>query len=91
MAVRAHVWISGQVQGVGFRWAVEDEANAEGISGWVKNLSDGRVEAIFEGVESSVLRVIEFCRRGPAMARVDDVQVIFEEHTGEFENFSIRL
>ncbi|NLZ30180.1 MAG: acylphosphatase [Methanomicrobiales archaeon] len=90
MTVRVRVWISGQVQGVGFRWAVEDEARAKGVSGWVRNLPDGRVEAVFEGDEGAVQRVVEFCRRGPALARIDDVQVVHEEYTGEFDGFSIR-
>ncbi|CCJ37157.1 acylphosphatase [Methanoculleus bourgensis MS2] len=90
MAVRVRVWISGLVQGVGFRWAVEDEARAEGVTGWVRNLPDGRVEAVFEGDEVPVRRVVEFCRRGPALARVDDVEAVREEYSGEFEGFSIR-
>ncbi len=90
MTVRVRVWISGQVQGVGFRWAVEDEARAKGVSGWVRNLPEGRVEAVFEGDEGAVQRVVEFCRRGPALARIDDVQVVHEEYTGEFDGFSIR-
>jgi acylphosphatase len=90
MAVRVRVRISGLVQGVGFRWAVEDEAQAEGVTGWVRNLPDGRVEAVFEGDEVPVRRVVEFCRRGPARARVDDVEEVREEYSGEFEGFSIR-
>ncbi len=90
MTVRVRVWISGQVQGVGFRWAVEDEARAKGVLGWVRNLPEGRVEAVFEGDEGAVQRVVEFCRRGPALARIDDVQVVHEEYTGEFDGFSIR-
>ncbi len=90
MAVRVRVWISGLVQGVGFRWAVEDEARAEGVTGWVRNLPDGRVEAVFEGDEVPVRRVVEFCRGGPALARVDDVEAVREEYSGEFEGFSIR-
>ncbi|MFW5637982.1 MAG: acylphosphatase [Methanoculleus sp.] len=90
MTVRVRVWISGQVQGVGFRWAVEDEARVKGVTGWVKNLPDGRVEAVFEGDEGAVQQMIEFCRRGPTLARVDDVQVVREEYIGELEGFSIR-
>lgn len=90
MAVRAHVWVRGRVQGVGFRWAVEDAAGIEGVTGWVRNLPDGRVEAIFAGDEAAVHRMVEFCRRGPAAARVEDLQVLWEEDAGEFEDFSIR-
>ncbi len=89
MAVRTHLFISGEVQGVGFRWAVEDKARAADITGWVRNLPDGRVEAVFEGDEEQVQRMIEFCRRGPTTARVEDVQVIPEEYSGECTAFSI--
>ena len=82
--------VSGRVQGVGFRWAVEDEARIRGVTGWVRNLPDGRLEAVFEGDEASVQRMVEFCRRGPAAARVDDVQTAREEYTGEFDDFFIR-
>jgi len=90
MTVRARVLVSGRVQGVGFRWAVEDEARIRGVTGWVRNLPDGRLEAVFEGDEASVQRMVEFCRRGPAAARVDDVQTAREEYTGEFDDFFIR-
>ena len=90
MRVRAHLLISGRVQGVGFRWAVEDAARDEGVTGWVRNLPDGCVEVVFEGEETQVRRMVAFCRRGPAAARVDDLQATCEEYTGEFEGFSIR-
>ncbi|NLA39555.1 MAG: acylphosphatase [Methanomicrobiales archaeon] len=90
MGVRVRVWISGLVQGVGFRWAVEDEARAEGVTGWIKNLPDGRVEALFEGDEMAVRRVVEFCRRGPPLARIDDVRTALEAYSGEFDDFSIK-
>jgi acylphosphatase len=89
MQVRTRVLVSGRVQGVGFRWAVEDEARDAGVTGWVRNLPDGRVEAVFEGEEESVRRMVGFCRRGPAVARVDDVAIIKEEYTGKFEGFFI--
>jgi acylphosphatase len=89
MKVRVRVLVSGRVQGVGFRWAVEDEALTEGVTGWTRNLPDGRVEAVFEGDEEQVRQVVGFCRRGPATARVEDVQVVREEYSGEFDRFSI--
>ena len=89
MQVRTRVLVAGRVQGVGFRWAVEDEARDAGVTGWVRNLPDGRVEAVFEGEEESVRRMAGFCRRGPAVARVDDVAIIKEEYTGKFEGFFI--
>jgi len=89
MRVRTRVLVTGRVQGVGFRWAVEDEARDAGVTGWVRNLPDGRLEAVFEGEEESVRRMVGFCRRGPAAARVDDVQMIREEYTGKFDDFFI--
>ena len=89
MRVRTRVLVTGRVQGVGFRWAVEDEARDAGVTGWVRNLPDGRLEAVFEGEEESVRRMVGFCRRGPAVARVDDVAIIKEEYTGKFEGFFI--
>jgi len=89
MQVRTRVLVTGRVQGAGFRWAVEDEARDAGVTGWVRNLPDGRVEAVFEGEEESVRRMVGFCRRGPAVARVDDVAIIKEEYTGKFEGFFI--
>ena len=90
MMVRAHVIISGMVQGVFFRSETRDEAKKLGVKGWVRNLSDGRVEAVFEGEEENVKKLIEFCRRGPPGARVTDVDIIWENYTGEFRNFEVR-
>jgi len=90
MKVRAHVFISGMVQGVFFRSETRDEAKKLGVKGWVRNLSDGRVEAVFEGEEKSVKELIEFCRWGPPGARVTDVNMIWENYTGEFRNFEVK-
>ena len=87
--VRVRVLVSGRVQGVGFRWAVEDEARTHGVTGWVRNLADGRVEAVFEGYQEQVQQMIDFCRRGPETARVDDVRVIPEAYSGDLPGFSI--
>ncbi len=84
-AVRAHVLVSGHVQGVGFRWSVERVARGEGLGGWVRNRRDGRVEAAFEGEEAAVRRAVEFCRHGPRGALVDEVAVAWESPTGERE------
>ncbi|MEX0790586.1 MAG: acylphosphatase [Actinomycetota bacterium] len=73
--VRVHVWISGRVQGVFFRQETARRARAAGVAGWVRNLGDGRVEAVFEGEASSVDSVVDWARRGPPMARVDDLDV----------------
>jgi acylphosphatase len=90
MKVRAHVFISGMVQGIFFRSETRNEAKKHGVSGWVRNLPDGKVEAVFEGEEKSVKGLIEFCRRGPPGARVTDVDIIWENYTGEFRNFEVR-
>ena len=88
MAVRVRVRISGLVQGVGFRWAVEDEPRPK--ESRMGQEPPGWTRAVFEGEEGAVRRVVEFCRRGPALARIDDVQMVHEEYSGEFEGFSIR-
>lgn len=69
------VLVSGRVQGVGFRWSVQREAERQGVSGWVRNLSDGRVEARFEGEADAVDAVVDHCRHGPDTAQVDAVEV----------------
>ena len=88
--VRAHVWIEGFVQGVFFRSHTRDRAMSWALKGWVRNCPDGRVEAVFEGDEEAVERIIRWCHRGPSEAEVKDVQVEWEEYTGEFDTFSIR-
>lgn len=86
---RAHVFVSGTVQGVYFRQNTKDVATRHNVTGWVRNLQDGRVEAVFEGNEVDVNEVIEWCHVGPQKAKVDDVNVKFEKYTGEFADFSV--
>lgn len=88
--VRAHVYVSGRVQGVFFRYETRSRAQALGVRGWVRNLPDGRVEAVFEGDEASVKKMIDFCKRGPPGALVTELKVEWETYTGEFKNFTIR-
>lgn len=90
MKVRAHVFVSGRVQGVFFRYETRNEAKMRGVRGWVRNMPDGRVEAVFEGEEEAVRELIEFCRRGPLGARVMKVDVKWENYAGEFKDFEIR-
>lgn len=73
-AVVRHVTIRGRVQGVGYRAFVDHEARAKNLEGWVRNLRDGSVEALFAGDEDVVTAMIAACRRGPSLARVDAVQ-----------------
>lgn len=87
--VRAHVWVSGRVQGVFFRAYAEDEAAFRGISGWIRNMSDGRVEAVFEGDQASVEAMIQWCHRGSPPSRVTGVEVVWEAPRGE-QGFRVR-
>ena len=86
---RAHVYVSGRVQGVFFRQNTKREALREGVKGWVKNLDDGRVEAVFEGEEDAVKALVAFCHRGPKAAEVTGVTIEWQPYKGEFNNFSI--
>ncbi len=88
--VRAHVVISGKVQGVFFRMETLEEARKTGVSGWVKNKQDGTVEAVFEGEKALVDSVIQWCRQGPPVSMVDNVDIEWEPYTGKFTGFSIR-
>jgi len=90
MLVARRVLVNGRVQGVGFRFFVEARAAAEGIHGWVRNLADGRVEALLEGDEESVDRVESALRRGPSGAQVEDVAVDIVTPSGRATGFSIR-
>lgn len=86
---RAHVLIEGRVQGVAFRMETRRAAEKRNIEGWVKNLPDGRVEAVFEGEESDVQSMLQWCQSGPSLARVARVNLEKETPTGEFEGFHI--
>jgi acylphosphatase len=90
MKARAHVFIRGRVQGVFFRSETRYEARKLGVTGWVRNLEDDRVEAVFEGEEENIKKLVEFCRRGPPGAKVTGTDVIWESYSGEFRDFQIR-
>ena len=81
--MRRRVLVSGRVQGVWFRESCREEAVAAGVSGWVRNRSDGRVEVVLEGPPAAVSRVVAWCDDGPPRARVDRVEVTEEEPVGE--------
>jgi acylphosphatase len=88
--VRAHLFIRGKVQGVFFRRSMKEVATQYGVVGWVRNRSDGRtVEAVLEGSRDAVEKVIEWARVGPPGARVEAVEVHWEEYRGEFQDFRI--
>jgi acylphosphatase len=88
--IRVHLFISGRVQGVFFRDRMRSYAKKLNVTGWVRNLNDGRVEAILEGEEENVLKVIGWAKKGPLLARVDNVDVREEEYKKEFNEFEIR-
>jgi acylphosphatase len=88
-AVRAHVFVSGRVQGVNFRYYTQRKAQELGLAGWVRNLWDGRVEAVFEGEEQAVRRAVDWCHGGPPSAWVEDVEATYEPPTGEFGSFRV--
>lgn len=87
--VRAHLIIKGRVQGVYFRQHTQETAFNLGVKGWVRNSRDGSVEAVFEGEKEKVEQIIQWCHRGPSEARVINVQVVWEEFSGEFKDFSV--
>lgn len=88
-AVRAHIIVSGLVQGVYYRVSTKQEALTIGITGWVKNRPDGTVEAMLEGEKQRVAQLIDWCRQGPPDAQVSSVQVDWENFKGEYQDFRI--
>ena len=89
MTKRSHLLISGRVQGVCFRMYAREQAHRLNITGWVKNLSDGKVEVLAEGEEAALDSLHEWCRKGPPHAKVTNVEQGFSEATGEFEHFEV--
>jgi acylphosphatase len=89
VAIARRLLISGRVQGVGFRWFTHDAASRENVTGWVRNLPDGRVEAYLEGESEAVLRVERALRQGPRGSRIDTVYVDEEQPSGAYRSFSI--
>jgi acylphosphatase len=87
---RAHVRISGQVQGVFFRDSTRQKAEELNLAGWVKNLPDGRVEAVFEGPPDRVREMISWCEEGPQHASVENVDTDFEDADDDFQGFEVR-
>jgi acylphosphatase len=88
--LRARVIVHGLVQGVWFRASTKDEADRLGVTGWVRNLPDGSVEALFEGPTKKVEAIVGWCHRGPAGAKVNSVDIAWEPYTREFDHFEIR-
>lgn len=87
--LRAHVWISGRVQGVAYRISAAKIATHLGLMGWVRNLPDGRVEAVFEGEEGAIESMVRWCHNGPPEAIVEQVRASYETPEG-LQSFNIR-
>lgn len=85
----AHIFISGFVQGVGFRQFIKINADKLVIEGFVRNLSDGRVEAVFQGSKEEIEEMIELCKKGPFLAEAENVQVAWEDQEEKFNGFEI--
>jgi len=89
MKARAHIVVSGRVQGVFFRDHTQRWASSLGLAGWVRNLGDGRVETVVEGEKEKIEDLIGYLKQGPPLARVEDVEVSWEEAKGEFSDFRV--
>ncbi|ACL69599.1 acylphosphatase [Halothermothrix orenii] len=89
--VKKHVYISGRVQGVGFRSFLKSNAARIGINGWVKNLPDGRVEAVFAGEKEKVARILQLAKEGPAWARVDNIEEEDQPYKNDYNGFKIKF
>jgi acylphosphatase len=87
---RVHVTVRGRVQGVAFRHSTAQAALEHRVTGWVRNLPDGAVEAVFEGEQEDIDAQLAWCRRGPELARVEELSVVREKYRGEFATFSVR-
>ncbi len=87
---RVHIFVSGRVQGVFFRASTKKKAKKFGLTGWVGNLFDGRVEIVIEGEKSKTNKIIEWLKKGPFLAKVKNIEIKNEEYKDEFNNFEIR-
>ncbi len=88
--VRARIRVYGLVQGVFFRATMRDVATSLGVTGWVRNVPDGSVEAVLEGPRDAVEKVIEWAHRGPPAAVVERVEVKWDPYKGQFRDFRIK-
>ena len=87
---RLHIFVEGRVQGVGFRYCTAREASALGLSGWVRNLHDGRVEAEFEGPKEALLAILDWCRKGPSFSHVTRLEDEWSTGKPRHSGFFIR-
>ena len=89
MKTKAHVFVSGNVQGVFFRSETKHKADKHHVTGWIRNIPDGRVEATFEGEEEDVKKLIKFCRTGPPAAKINTVTITWQPYADEYTSFEI--
>lgn len=87
----AHIFISGFVQGVGFRRFVKHHAVKLGLTGWVKNLEDNRIEAVFQGSKEQIEKIISICKKGAFLSEVKDIEVFWDDISQNFEGFEIAM
>ncbi|MEC7988259.1 MAG: acylphosphatase [Myxococcota bacterium] len=87
---RIHVRVLGRVQGVYYRASTRDKATDLGLVGWVRNCSDGTVELVAEGQREDLQRLIDWCRQGPPISRVDDLHIRWDKASGSYDDFTIR-
>lgn len=87
---RVHLFVSGRVQGVLFRRHAQGKARELRITGWAHNLLDGTVEIVCEGDKERIKEFVDWCKRGPSLAKVEHVDVSFEKYRGEFSSFEVR-
>ncbi|TDO73020.1 acylphosphatase [Halanaerobium saccharolyticum] len=88
--IQKHIYISGRVQGVGFRAFIREQAAVLDIKGWAKNLADGRVEVVIQGQKNNIKQMISKLKEGPSFARVDDFE-INDEQVDDYNDFEIRF
>tara|TARA_B100000959_G_C14949515_1_gene611311 strand:- start:915 stop:1196 length:282 start_codon:yes stop_codon:yes gene_type:complete len=88
--VRVHVYISGKVQGVFFRSYTKDKAQKEGLNGWVKNLTDGRVEIVLEGNKEKCEEMLQWCHKGSPSSKVENVEIYWDKPTNNYKHFNVR-
>lgn len=87
---RVEIRVKGRVQGVFYRVNTQEQAEKLGLTGWVRNTPDGTVEIVAEGEEAKLRSFVDWCRRGPTSAHVEDIRVNFSDATGDFESFNIK-
>ncbi len=87
---QAHVVVSGVVQGVGYRYFVRSNARKLGLTGWVRNTSNGKVEAVLQGSQQQVEKILALLRKGPMLSEVEDIQVVWEESEDKYEDLQIQ-